>query len=95
MPIPLDCTDGFNEAYFGRPERLLDPAARLACSAWSVVPPEAVARFEFRLRDDLGSGAWDARHGALRTQPAFGGSLKLVVGHAFHTPHTHRTEDIP
>src|SRR5260370_17009733 len=34
VPIPLDCTDGFNDAYYGRPEMLLDPAARLACSAW-------------------------------------------------------------
>lgn len=25
VPIPADCTDGFNEAYYARPERLLDP----------------------------------------------------------------------
>ncbi|MGO2037777.1 MAG: class I SAM-dependent methyltransferase [Brevibacterium sp.] len=25
LPIPLHCTDGFSEAYFGRPEMLLDP----------------------------------------------------------------------
>lgn len=29
VPIPLGCTDGFSEAYYGRPERLLDPGARL------------------------------------------------------------------
>ncbi len=40
VPIPLDCADGFNEAYYGRPERLLDASARLACSAWSFVAPE-------------------------------------------------------
>jgi SAM-dependent methyltransferase len=33
VPVPLDCTDGFNEAYYGRPEALLDPAARLSCPA--------------------------------------------------------------
>jgi SAM-dependent methyltransferase len=27
VPIPLDCTDGFGEAYYGRPECLLDPRA--------------------------------------------------------------------
>ncbi|MBN9276485.1 MAG: class I SAM-dependent methyltransferase, partial [Hyphomicrobium sp.] len=37
VPIPLMCRDGFNEAYYGRPERLLEPATRLACSAWSFV----------------------------------------------------------
>ena len=28
VPIPLDCRDGFNEAYYGRPEMLLDEDAR-------------------------------------------------------------------
>lgn len=79
-PIPLDCVDGFNEAYYGRPERLLEPGARVACSAWSFVPPEAQARFEARLGEELASGRWDARHGALRTQPWFDGSLRLIVG---------------
>jgi SAM-dependent methyltransferase len=79
VPIPLDCHDGFNEAYYGRPELLLDPDARLACSAWSFVTPDAIARFERDLKHDLDSGAWDARYGSLRTQPAFDGSLRLVV----------------
>ena len=35
VPIPIDCVDGFNEAYYARPEQLLDDRARLACSAWS------------------------------------------------------------
>jgi hypothetical protein len=79
-PIPLDCTDGFGEAYYGRPEQLLDSAARLSCSAWSFVDPSTTARFEFALRRDLDSGAWDAKFGRLRTQPEFEGSLKLIVG---------------
>ncbi|MFC5664984.1 hypothetical protein ACFP3U_18600 [Kitasatospora misakiensis] len=33
VPIPVDRTDGFNEAYYARPEMLLDPGARQACSA--------------------------------------------------------------
>ncbi len=37
VPIPLECVDGFGEAYYGRPERLLDPGARRANSAWSFV----------------------------------------------------------
>ncbi|MFD9428522.1 MULTISPECIES: hypothetical protein [unclassified Streptomyces] len=44
VPIPLDCTDGFDEAYYGRPEMLLDPAARQACSAWSFVDDEVRER---------------------------------------------------
>jgi SAM-dependent methyltransferase len=80
VPIPLDCTDRFNEAYYGRPEGLLDHGARLACSAWSFVEDEAVARFERKLRSDLGSGRWDTRHGFLRAMPEFDGSLRLVIG---------------
>ena len=80
VAIPLDCTDGFGEAYYGRPERLLEPAARLACSAWSFVEPAIVSRFEQGLRQDLETGAWDTQYGHLRAQPSFQGSLKLIVG---------------
>jgi len=79
VPIPLNCRDGFNEAYYGRPERLLDPHARLACSAWTFVDATATARFEQALSKDLKSGAWDERNGYLRSQPTFEGSLKLLI----------------
>jgi len=79
VPIPLDCVDGFNEAYYGRPEALLDPDARLSCSAWSFVDASAQERFTNHLRNDLNNGTWDAHHGHLRTQPTFDGSLILLV----------------
>ncbi|MEU2829217.1 class I SAM-dependent methyltransferase [Streptomyces lavendulae] len=78
VPIPLDCTDGFNEAYYGRPEMLLDPAARRACPAWSFVDDGGRRRFTESLRRDLDSGAWDERHGHLRRLPAYEGSLVLI-----------------
>jgi SAM-dependent methyltransferase len=79
LPIPLNCVDGFGEAYYGRPEMLLDPGARRANSAWSFVSDAEADAAVASLRADLASGAWDARHGALRTQPHFDGSLVLVV----------------
>ena len=79
VPVPLDCTDGFNEAYYGRPEMLLDPDARQACSAWSFVEKPARERFERQLRADLEDGTWDRNHGHLRTQPTLDGSLVLMV----------------
>ncbi|MCM2417792.1 class I SAM-dependent methyltransferase [Streptomyces sp. RKAG293] len=78
VPIPLDCTDGFNEAYYGRPELLLDPAARQACSAWSFVDDGVRERFDTALRRDLESGAWDERFGHLRGRPTYEGSLVIV-----------------
>lgn len=79
VSIPFDCTDGFNEAYFGRPERLLDDGARLACSAWSFVSAEVRDRYVDHLRRDLEDGAWDARYGHLRHTREYDGSLRLVV----------------
>jgi len=80
MPIPFACVDGFSEAYYGRPERLLEPGARLANSAWSFVDPAVGPRFVEHLERDLADGTWDRQHGHLRTQPFFEGSLRLIVG---------------
>jgi len=79
VPIPLDCTDGFGEAYYGRPERFLEREVRAANSAWSFVGDAVHERFVRELGADLASGAWDARHGHLRTEPTFDGALVLVV----------------
>lgn len=79
VPIPLNCIDGFGEAYYGRPERMLDPGARLANSAWSFVDPSIGERFVTDLGRDLADGSWDRRYGDLRSQPFFEGSLRLVI----------------
>jgi SAM-dependent methyltransferase len=80
LTIPLDCRDGFADAFYGRPEAMLEPAVRNAQSAWSFVDDEAQARFAERLRDDLELGVWDERFGHLRTQPEFVGSIRILVG---------------
>lgn len=80
IPIPLDCTDGFTEAYYGRPERLLEAAVRRAQSSWGFVDPEVEPRFETTLAADLASGAWDARYGDWRKRPSYEGSLRLIIG---------------
>ena len=79
VPIPLDCTDGFGEAYYGRPEMFLDPAARRANSAWSFVDAATADGYVTALAADLASGEWDRRFGALRSRPEFDGSLRLIV----------------
>ncbi|MEV0611475.1 methyltransferase domain-containing protein [Polymorphospora rubra] len=78
VPVPLDCTDGFNEAYYGRPEELLVAGARAACSAWSFVDPTQADEYTATLKAAIDSGDWDARYGALRQQPTFEGSLVIV-----------------
>jgi SAM-dependent methyltransferase len=78
VPVPIDCVDGFTEAYYARPEQFLDPAVRQSQSAWGFVDSAVADRYVARLRDDLESGVWDRRFGALRSMPEFAGSLRLI-----------------
>jgi SAM-dependent methyltransferase len=79
IPTPADCTDGFFEAFWNRPEALLDPAVRASQSLWALLDPGAEERIVTRLSAALESGAWDAEHGDLRSQASFDGSLRLVI----------------
>jgi SAM-dependent methyltransferase len=79
MPTPSDCTDGFFEAFWSRPEALLDPAVRSAQSMWALLAPGVEEQMVERLREALDSGAWDAEHGHLREHESFEGSLRLVI----------------
>ena len=80
VPIPLDCTDGFTEAFYGRPEMFLDSSVRACQSAWGFVDPAVADRAVARLAEDLDRGRWDERFGALRARPEFLGALRLIVG---------------
>ncbi|MCH2496719.1 MAG: class I SAM-dependent methyltransferase [Erythrobacter sp.] len=82
VPIPLECADGFNEAYYGRPEAFLDKGARLACSSWSLVPQSVVQQFVDKLSQDLANGQWDKQYGHWRSRPFYEGPLRLVIAKA-------------
>src|SRR4029077_331718 len=79
IATPGDCQDGFFEAYWRRPEALLDPEVRSAQSMWALLAPEVEQTIVKRLAAALQSGAWDAEHGHLRSRREFDGSLRLVV----------------
>lgn len=78
LPVPFTCVDGFGEGYYARPERLLDADVRAADPAWGLVDDLTARRSVAALRNALTSGEWDARHGALRRQPALDGSIVLL-----------------
>jgi hypothetical protein len=82
VPVPIDCADGFTEAFYARPERFLDPDVRRSQSAWGFVDPEVADRAMARLRSDLDSGAWDRAYGSLRREPEFVGALRLLTARA-------------
>jgi SAM-dependent methyltransferase len=82
IPTPGDCTDGFVEAFWRRPEALLDPAVRSAQSLWPLLDPGAEQLIVDRLAAALDSGEWDAKHGDLRDKDRLQGSLRLVISEA-------------
>jgi SAM-dependent methyltransferase len=79
IPTPADCADGFFEAFWNRPEAMLDPLVRGSQSIWELIEPVAVERIFDRLAADLQSGRWDEEHGALRGLDSYEGSLRLVI----------------
>jgi SAM-dependent methyltransferase len=86
VPTPGDCFDGFFEAFWRRPEALLDPSIRSAQSMWRLLEPGVEERIVERLAAALRSGAWDADHGHLRGQDSFDGALRLVISEPAEAP---------
>ena len=82
IPTPGDCVDGFFEAFWRRPEALLDPSVRSAQSMWALLGPGVEGRIVARLSAALESGAWDAEHGHLREHESYDGALRLVISEA-------------
>lgn len=79
VPVPGDCVDGFNWAYWKRPERYLDPEARSCISNLALLADEMVAERMEQLRADLADGTWHRRHGHLMVLDSIDGGLRLVV----------------
>lgn len=78
VPAPSRCRDEFTSALWDRPERFLDPDLLRGSSLWHQLAPATIERGQERLRADLESGAWDERHGHLRTQAELDIGLRLV-----------------
>jgi SAM-dependent methyltransferase len=78
VPAPCRCRDEFTSALWDRPELFLDPQVLRSSSLWHRLSPATIERGRERLRADLESGAWDERHGQLRTQPELDIGLRLV-----------------
>jgi hypothetical protein len=79
LRVPVDCIDGFPEAFMARPEAYLDPDVRRNMSPFRLLPEDQVAAGVARLRRDLASGAWDDRFGDLRRLSHVDTGLRIVV----------------
>ncbi len=79
VPIPHDCSDGFLECYWRRPEMYFDPEARAAISPFA----KGIANTEAglaKLRRDLSAGTWHARNGHLLQRTELDLGYRLVIG---------------
>jgi SAM-dependent methyltransferase len=79
IDVPRDCTDGFQVAFYARPEAFLDPRVRRSQSAWSFLAPGVEERIVEAIDEDITSGRWDLKYGHLRQQPAIQCKLRLIV----------------
>ena len=79
VPVPHDCHDGFLGAFWRRPEAYLDPAVRGGMSGFVLLDPDRVRRGVARLAEDLASGRWEARHGALRQRESLDLGYRLLI----------------
>jgi SAM-dependent methyltransferase len=79
VPIPADCVDGFEAAYWCRPAAVLDPAVWSATSALSLISEAERTAGMARLRADLAGGAWREAYGHLLEQDELDLGYRVVV----------------
>ena len=79
VPIPWDCTDGFQAAYWRRPAQYLDPTVRASISTFAQHSEDDLAPGLRALAEDLQSGAWKDRNAGLLERDEMDFGYRLVV----------------
>src|SRR5438552_336515 len=63
VPIPAECADGFDGAYWRRPADVLEPTVWQNMSTLRLIPDEERTKGLERLALELGNGAWNQKYG--------------------------------
>jgi SAM-dependent methyltransferase len=79
VPVPADCEDGFFAAYWRRPDAYLDPTVRAGISYFARADTDELEPGLARLRQDLASGEWEARHADLLERDELDAGYRLIV----------------
>lgn len=77
--VPHDCRDGFQGAYWRRPEMYLDASIRSSMSSFSKIPEKRVQIAMERLRCDLADGTWHEKHRELLNKQEIDLGYRLIV----------------
>lgn len=81
IPIPADCVDGFQNAYWRRPEAYLNPDVRACISTLAVLPDDVLTRGLQSLEHDLATGTWHQRNADLLAKDVMDYGYRLIVAH--------------
>jgi SAM-dependent methyltransferase len=81
FPLPHDLADGFAGAAWRYPERYLDKGFRDGTSAFRLLDGALCRQGLAALQDDLKSGAWDARFGAIRSLQEYDHGYTFITIH--------------
>lgn len=79
FPIPFDFADGYQPAFWRRPEAYLEPSVRNASSTFATLPDRVVLPAMRRLANDLADGSWVERHRHLLDSEVVDYGYRLVV----------------
>lgn len=86
VPIPADCTDGFNAAYWRHPHAYLDSRIWRPMSALALIPDADRERGFRCLRADLDSGEWHRRWGHLLALDELDLGYRMVIARPLQQP---------
>jgi len=90
VPIPADCADGFNAAFWRRPRAYLDPGVWRPMSALALIPDADREDGMHRLRADLNNGEWDRRWRHLLALDELDLGYRVVVAAPGRQPSTNQ-----
>ncbi len=79
IPIPHDCRDGFDIAFWRRPQAYLDPNVTASMSNFALLNATEREEGARQLKSDLEDGTWTARFGHLLDLNELDLGLRLVI----------------
>lgn len=79
VPVPHDCTDGFQAAYWRRPEMYLRADVRAAISSFAQLPVSVVERSIQKLKLDIENGTWHERYSHLKALESADFGYRLII----------------
>lgn len=85
VPIPWNCTDGFQAAYWRRPEQYLRADVQASISTLALLPKELVTKAMNKLSDDINSGIWAKRYANLVNNEEMDFGYRLIISESHHT----------